>query len=143
MKYSEFSSSDFTADKYFREWVYRPSEENRRFWKDWLAQHPEKQEAVEEAQRLLTSLRFKEYAASPQEKRELWQRINQERTATLARSANGRIVVRRTLATAASVGVLLLAFVWMYTKWLSPREQVYTSAYGTTQTIILPDQSTV
>ena len=47
------------------------------------------------------------------------------------------------MAVAASVGVLLIAFAWGYTHWLSPREQVYTAAYGTTQTIILPDQSTV
>ncbi len=143
MKYAEFSSSDFVADEYFRRWVYQPDPSTRRFWKNWLGQHPEKQEAVEEAQRLFTSLRFKEYAASPQEKLELWQGINQERTATLARLANRRTIVRRTLATAASVGMLLLAFAWVYTKWLSPREQVYTAAYGTTQTIILPDQSTV
>ena len=143
MKYTEFSSSDFADDEYFRRWVYQPNANSRRFWKDWLTQHPEKQAAVEEAQQLLLSLQFKEYTTSPEEKHKLWQRINQERTTTLARISSRRTTTRRAIAVAASVGLLLIAFAWGYTNWLSHREQVYTAAYGTTQTIILADQSTV
>ncbi len=143
MKYADFSSSDFAADEYFRRWIYQSDADSRRFWKDWLTQHPEKQAAVEEAQQLLLSLRFKEYTTSAEEKHKLWQRINQERTTTLARISSRRTTMRRAIAVAASMGVLVLAFAWAYTQWLSPREQVYTAAYGTTQTIILPDQSTV
>ena len=143
MKYTEFSSSDFADDEYFRRWVYRPDANSRRFWKDWLTQHPKKQAAVEEARQLLLSLQFKEYATSAEEKHKLWQRINQERTTILARNTRRRTTTRRMMAIAASVGLLLIAFAWGYTNWLSPREQVYTAAYGTTQTIILADQSTV
>lgn len=86
MKYTEFSSSDFVGDEYFRRWVHHPDANSRRFWRNWLAQHPEKQATVQEARQLLRSLQFKEYATSAEEKHQLWQRINQERTAILARN---------------------------------------------------------
>lgn len=143
MRYAEFSSSDFAADECFRQWVYQPDAASHRFWKDWLGQHPEKQVVVEEAQQLLLSLRFKEYTTSVEEKRALWQRINQERTAKVVRLSGRRTMFRRAMVAAASVGTLLIAFAWAYAKWLTPRDQVYTAAYGTTQTIILADQSTV
>ncbi len=144
MKYVKFSSSDFAADAYFRQWVYQPDAASRRFWKDWLTQHPEKQAAVEEAQQLLLSLQFKEYTSTAEEKREVWQRINQARTHKLAHFSNQKTATRRwVMVAAASVGVLLMAFAWAYFGWPNPNEQVYTAAYGTTQTIILADQSTV
>ena len=144
MKYANFSSSDFAADEGFRRWVYHPDAASNRFWKDWCAQHPEKQAAVEEAQQLLLSLRFKDYTPSAEEKREVWHRINQARTIAVARVVRRRTMVRRWATVAATfAGVLLLGLTYLYSGWFDSREQVYTAAYGTTQTIILADQSTV
>lgn len=61
MDYTEFSSGDFICDEYFQDWIIRPNHQTENFWNNWLSQHPEKREAVEEAKAVLLNITFKEH----------------------------------------------------------------------------------
>jgi transmembrane sensor len=60
MQYTAYSSTDFINDPYFQTWVIRPDEQSNDFWNNWLKQHPEKKEVVEQAKSFLLELAFKE-----------------------------------------------------------------------------------
>nr|WKN35614.1 FecR domain-containing protein [Tunicatimonas sp. TK19036] len=147
MKYRDFSYQDFVEDAYFRQWIYQPDEASNHFWKNWLTQHPEKQEDVEQARLILLSVQFKQYSVSAKEENEVWNQILQQRNAARqpsldthsAQIPRWKSSLTWGSAVAASVALLLLAYVW----WARPEETVYTAEFGTTRTIILTDQSTV
>src|SRR3954470_20351230 len=60
MDYAQFSSADFICDEYFQNWIITPDKQTDDFWNEWLLQHPEKRETVEEAKRILLGITFKE-----------------------------------------------------------------------------------
>lgn len=60
MKYTQFSSADFICDEYFQNWIIRPDNETNEFWNNWLLQHPEKKETIEEGKNILLHITFKE-----------------------------------------------------------------------------------
>lgn len=51
--YSEFSVIDFIEDPFFRQWVDENSIETNRFWGSFVAEHPDKKVAIEEARAVL------------------------------------------------------------------------------------------
>jgi ferric-dicitrate binding protein FerR (iron transport regulator) len=61
MDYTEFLSADFICDEYFQNWLIKPNKETDGFWNNWLLQHPEKRETVEEAKNVLLQIIFKEH----------------------------------------------------------------------------------
>ena len=61
MEYTDFSAADFICDEYFQNWVIKASKETDAFWNNWLLQHPEKKEIVEEAKNVLLHIKFKEH----------------------------------------------------------------------------------
>lgn len=78
MNYQYYTVSDFILDKNFREWVRSPDPANTRFWENWLLQHPEKQEIVEEARELLLSLSTSEDELHGFEEKQMWSVISRQ-----------------------------------------------------------------
>jgi transmembrane sensor len=56
-KYIAYTTEGFVLDDDFMRWVLHPDEESDRFWNEFLHQHPEKKEEVEEAVYIIRSIR--------------------------------------------------------------------------------------
>ena len=67
MGYQDYSTFSFMQDEYFVSWVRNPSEESDRFWKEWLGEHPDKRVEVENARKIIQSLKFDENEFSQEE----------------------------------------------------------------------------
>lgn len=45
-RYTSYEADDFVQDDFFCHWVLNPDSEAEVFWKNWLAEHPDQQDAV-------------------------------------------------------------------------------------------------
>ncbi|WP_020530258.1 FecR family protein [Flexithrix dorotheae] len=62
MNYKDYAIEDFLTDEFFLKWVKFPDEESDRFWKHWIANHPEKREELHTAAQLINTMAYeKEY----------------------------------------------------------------------------------
>lgn len=53
MNYQRYTANDFALDINFQQWVLNPTEENTRFWNNWIKQNPGKQKEIAEALKLI------------------------------------------------------------------------------------------
>ncbi|MEQ8882751.1 MAG: FecR domain-containing protein, partial [Cyclobacteriaceae bacterium] len=134
------------ADDYFRQWVQYPDENNQKFWDDWIKQHPEKLETINEARNIVRHLNFKiaqPEQADIQEVREKIKESIEKPVVSLPISSSKKREWGILLKSAAALvaGITLLGLVYFYLD----QEQLttYTTQFGETQHIILPDSSTV
>ncbi|GAB3711087.1 FecR family protein [Spirosoma flavus] len=144
MHIDDYSAGDFALDPRFQEWVQKPDSENERFWQNWLAQHPEKQGLIAEARQLVLHLNFRENLPTPAEQAAVWNRIN----ATRQQNHPDQTVVRPLWSSrqwvrwaAVLTGIAFLGSMLYFLNQRTTPE--YHTAYGQTQTIILPDGSEV
>lgn len=123
MNYQKADMEDLLKDEFFVRWVQSPDAESDRFWRQWLAQHPEKRETVLAARQFLQSLAYKQrYALSEEDRLELATRIfaGAEESGPQVRRMDGSWWGR----VAASVAVLLLAGVLTWWQWPEQQEVV-------------------
>ena len=59
-KYTTYKTKDFITDEDFLNWVYNPDKETDQKWQQWLSNHPKKQQEIEEARQILSSIQHKE-----------------------------------------------------------------------------------
>lgn len=150
MEYRHYTTEDFVADDYFRQWVQHPDKESNQFWEDWIKQYPEKCETLSEAKYILQYLYFKVPQPERADYLEVKRKIKQE----ISRSAHrlplsfspAKIPVRSMAtwrkAAAFFTGITLLGM--MYFFFLREQPAItYATNYGEIQNIILPDSSTV
>ncbi len=57
MEYSRYSTGEFIEDSRFRQWVHHPDGDSDIFWKDFLRQHPEKLQEVNNARNVLLAVK--------------------------------------------------------------------------------------
>ncbi|WP_236676243.1 FecR domain-containing protein [Chryseolinea lacunae] len=142
MKYTNFSVNDFVTDDYFHYWVAHPGDHSAHvFWEAWLKQHPEKREDVEEARAILESIRFSNHTLSTEDLAQLWDRVRHIDTAR----EQGRSLMApayRWYGVAAAVITLLMVTAVYFMTGTKPWKE-YTTAYGETKTVVLPDNSKV
>ena len=125
----------------FIEWVR--AEKHSHFWNTWRQENPDKEELLAEAKKCLEELSFVDAETSSQEVEEVlgqvWEKIDDK-------PANKPIPLwkrySRPLRIAAAV-LLLLTASWTVWQLTNAPFQVYKTAFGETQTIELPDGSTV
>jgi hypothetical protein len=77
-------------EPFFQQWVFRPDEETETFWKSWLLHHPHQQAVVEQAALLMRVLASDKDGSSPQEKGEVWERIQEANEVHAQRGARER-----------------------------------------------------
>ena len=66
-----YTTEDFALDDDFCQWVLHPDSTSEIFWADWLARHPDQQEATAEARELVCQLsRIDKSAPMPLSKKE-------------------------------------------------------------------------
>lgn len=76
--YIHYTAVDFLKEESFLRWQLYRSAEDAAFWEDWLRQHPEQQEAIQEAIALFSSMKMNSYHFTTDEKQEMRQFILQK-----------------------------------------------------------------
>ena len=142
-EYKDFDEGDFISNPNFQEWVIRPTGENEHFWNSFVQSHPEKNEVVENAKRVLKSLRFKE--EFPTE--EYIQNRFAEHLKAVGSSNGAKVIpittkVWKTVWKIAAVvgGIIILTSILFY---LNNKHQdaVVATNYGEMKEIVLPDST--
>ncbi|MEQ9440870.1 MAG: FecR domain-containing protein [Cyclobacteriaceae bacterium] len=143
----------FLLDPHFQAWVKTPNNENNAYWQEFLRLHPEAAEDIEEARNLILQLDFHEEPRSEATKQRIKSTIDraiQEKALPKEALLPPEIPPFRKIAyprqwigvAASLTGVILLAVAYFiaFQPW-EPTE--YTTTYGETKTVTLPDQSVV
>ncbi len=140
-KYSDFTLQDFVTDPYFKEWVLQDDPEHAYFWERWMRENSEKSPILTEARDLVLFLESTQEEMDVDEFRELWEDIQLD-----IRKPHGLNLLKKSRKSfwpaAAAIAVVVstvAAWVW----WAEPGAVEYTTAYGETREITLPDSSTV
>lgn len=55
--YKTYKAEEFASDPSFRKWVLDAGTEDLNFWENWLLEHPEKNEEIEQGRRILLSIK--------------------------------------------------------------------------------------
>jgi transmembrane sensor len=149
MEYSDYTEVDFIQDESFVDWFKRKDAVNTAWWDAWLETHPEKKEAVESALRFLGSLDWDDGVFTDEDTQQSWESVRQvlqlpgetTKTRPIVVQADSRF--RGWSKVAAAVALLLLAgSVYLFTQ-RNNQEVRYTTGYGNTRKIELPDGSVV
>ena len=162
MNYQDYSTEDFVLDKNFRAWVAQPDKESNLHWHRFLEQHPEKIKEVKKAKAILQKMGFRHYLLSAEEVKTLWDAIQQKKEVPIAPQQREVVPLnpvfvaehhqrlrpwyrvypkQQAFRVAASLTALILvaSLCWWWAVY--SHEQVYTTAYGETSTVRLPDGS--
>ncbi len=142
----QYSVKDFLLDDRFQQWVKFPTAEEENYWQHFLSLHPEAQQAMEEARFMLRHFDFEEQARSKTTQARIKGAIDQaiaaEETAPLE-TTQVKISRRAWLGIAATVSGLVLLAGAYFIPSSEDKMTRYSTHYGETQTITLPDQSVV
>jgi ferric-dicitrate binding protein FerR (iron transport regulator) len=145
MDYSSFTVEDFVADAYFQRWVLSKDQGADVFWKKWLHDHPEQREGILQAATILRSIQFEVDEPAADDSWQVWHEIVQNRS-TGSYKLKKQKQTFPWYAVAASVALLIAATFGVLN--LLDVDQVmfgqsYQTDFGQTQSIILPDGSSV
>lgn len=155
MPNQDYTVKSLLLNEYFQQWVKSPNPENEAYWQNFIRQHPGAKEGIAEARKLIEKLDFSEEArgsaTKASVKHNIDQAIRQQTTprkiplhlvAYPADRSRKRIYRKVGIGIAASLsGLVLLLSIYFVSVSTSTSE--YSTAYGETKTIVLPDQSTV
>ncbi len=157
MTYNYYTAIDFAMDAYFQRWVLTRDAEAVHYWQSWLELHPEKQAVIEEARDLLLAQNFKEDEWPRERMIAVQERIKKSLAAAgpyqalaVPKEKNKPEYLwsswkpdwnPRWMAIAASVILLVSVLLPLY--FFGQEEEVFATAYGETQSLVLPDGSEV
>jgi len=137
---------EFLMQQRFQEWVKQPTPERDAHWQRWLAAHPEYQEAADQLRQLIRTMHTDAPSFASETEDALWHKIQSQaytNETTVSRPQARSVAFRPSRyqwVAAALVGVFLLAGILFF---FTTRPQEYTTAYGETRVISLPDGSRV
>lgn len=136
-KFTTYSSTMLAGEDYFVGWVLNGEYDAQ--WKDWMQNHPTRQQIVEEARRIVLAV-----SAAPFEeitetgKAELWGRIHNSIEAEAKKPAKNNL--RSLLFWSVSAAAAFALFVWINN--LTAHERILAHV-GEQKEILLPEQSAV
>ncbi len=109
MNYYQYTAEDLAADDYFMEWVCTPTPQSEVFWREFLADYPERYYQVEEARRLVVGLgKINADVVSDSRVDRVWTRIEGTLASVERESPGRRLVTQQYWQLAASVALLLV-----------------------------------
>ena len=126
-------------DENFQSWVFAPDRNSESFWNTWIDENPSKRADIEEARAILSQLHFSSYELRAADVSAVW---NGVRNGGLSRNQKKKSVLRLKLWYAAATLLLLIGASYFFMV-RQPSELLYTTGFGETKTITLPDSSTV
>lgn len=136
---------DILADESFLCWYQRKPGTLSREWEQWMDEHPEKLDLVEKAVQLLQAMPA-EIQPSQKLTEEAWKKLrsgleNRNREVITAKTRGKIRKVYKWMAAAAAIG--LIAFWAIRQQNIRNPEEVWHTAFGQVQTILLPDGSEI
>jgi transmembrane sensor len=147
MDYAKFSSADFICDELFQDWIINPGKETDEFWNEWLSQHPDKLETIEEAKNLLLQITFNEdFPTEEQVQSSLastLSKINRLEEQNEDENSSTRVFRLKQIIKIAAVFIIiaLSASILLYNYW---NEKIFISTkYSEIKNVELPDGSNV
>lgn len=73
--YIEYNAPRFAADPFFLQWRIAGNRKSCLFWEEFLREHPEKEEQIQEAIRIVQTIKINDYKLSPPEAELLLERV--------------------------------------------------------------------
>lgn len=148
MDYTDYSSIDFVQDPFFQRWVLDPDEESNLFWEVWLEKHSYKRDTIEDAIELIRVLGFTKDIEANIAFIEVWNRINAEREGITKTDSTKRFSTEQYFSkyqriAAVFIGLLFLSFGIFFLTWDKRALNRYSTGFGETQNVVLPDSSIV
>jgi ferric-dicitrate binding protein FerR (iron transport regulator) len=147
MDYSSFTIEDFISNESFQAYVYNTNSAHVAFWKAWISEHPEKVYEIEQAVEILNFFKTAQKTPALVDKNQELQKLLETTNAReftvypLARPARNAWSWAYKMA-AILIGILLLATgYFVMNDYLKTTR--YSTKYGETQQIVLPDSSTI
>lgn len=134
---------DLINSDLFCDWVYHQKQAD--FWQNWQIDNPQRQAMVREAKAFLQQLAFQKSSINKHEVTAdlemTWAKIE----ATLPKNTPTKVTRRKlfTFWRAAAAVLLLAAASWSINSYFSTQNIVYTTNFGETKKIRLPDDSQV
>lgn len=148
MNYAHYDVRDFVMDEFFQQWVLHPDPDVEAFWDNWLKSYPEKAATVQEARHVMQAIGFRKDIPSADDFSEVWAHISQKKhenkdfSYTLPVAGSSTVSTLRWYQMAAVLAMLALASI-MALFLLKDNRTEYTTHYGETRTVLLPDGSLV
>lgn len=132
------SVESLVAAEEFQNYCLKPDASNQAFWDKWLQENPERKVLFEEAKKWVLVMNG---TVSDTEKTAAYQHLltnieQQESKPPIKQMSFGKLVLR----IAATVLVLLLGY-WGWRKTSVPEKVMYSTHFGETQQVLLPDGS--
>jgi len=137
--YSEYTVKDFLDDDAFISWVTNPDNKKDLFWNQFLAAHPEKQEELNQASRIIKAYRKQDTSFNTQNQASVWNRIEASLQPQIRNQE--KVVNLRQLSRIAAI--LLIATAIAITFWQFNKHVIISTNFGEVRTVILPDSSEV
>lgn len=142
MDYTHYTLADFLADESFQAYALGTDPEQEAFWKNWLVLHPEKAYDADQAVELLQFMSTARKPAAPGLKEEEWEKMRSRLDPHHFAATPNPGRTRWLRYAAALTGLLLLASGGLWTTGYFTTAR-YSTAYGETREITLPDGSVV
>jgi transmembrane sensor len=148
MDFQHTTVQDLILNDSFQQWVYFQDPQAAAFWEEWLLENPGKKEMLQEARKILFSIRIKEDKPSALEFEEDWARIQatlaaQKGVVSQTRQKTPYLLYRpQVLRWAAVVSFLLLLF-GAYSVFKPAPVRSYATRFGEVMEVRLADGSTV
>lgn len=164
MNYKDFELIDFVLDESFQQWVLSPTPESNDFWRLWLEENPGKEKTISQAKGLLQRIDYKKSNLSETDKVNLLNDIiakvkadeltnelemhndeipDDDVDETVIYSLPLRKARRFYWAPVAAAMALVLAVVGYWVLFPVGEGVVYSTGYGETRHVKLPDGSKV
>lgn len=147
--YEHYSPDDFLQDEYFLEWLKNPQGAQSAFWENWLALHPHKQAAVEEARQLYALLQtHEEITPAQSDREEVLAKIMTVIESESGESGSGRSRIRRLRPLLKIAAVVLLvagaaAILLYYRNTKTPAALALLQTKEAVQQFRLPDSTLI
>lgn len=140
MDYKDYTVRDFLHDELFRKWIERPDHDTELFWETWMRENPDHRTTVEQARDVLLLIGTEEHTPTAEDRAEVWSRI----TYTIHETPENTSRFGMWRYAAVFLGVLAVAAAsWLFLYQGKPETISYTTPYGETKKIVLPDSSRV
>jgi ferric-dicitrate binding protein FerR (iron transport regulator) len=145
MDYSSYTVEDFVADESFQAFVFNTDPNHVAFWHTWIAQHPEKEDQIDQAIETLKVFKFSQKAPSGLNKQLELEKLlhkTQRQEFTVYRNPAKNYWKIVTKIAAVFIGALLLAAGYFLINDYLQTTRLSTN-YGETKEAELPDGSTI
>lgn len=140
MEYKDYTVKDFLHDELFRKWIERPDHDTDTFWETWMRENPDHRATVEQARDILLLIGTEEHIPTAEDQAEVWSRI----AYTIHEVPEKRYGFGIWRYAAVLLGVLAMVTAsWLFLHREKPVVVAYTTSYGETKRIVLPDSSVV